>query len=86
VRVQVDESVLAAPKNTRNGHARPVEEKWIFGAYDTNRKVGLIARIQDRAAATLLLLINKWCYPGTIVVSDGCLHRTESRILVSNMR
>jgi hypothetical protein len=56
---------------TRNGNARPITEKWIFGAYDTSRKVGFILRVADRSANTLLPIIVEWCRPGTIIVSDG---------------
>ena len=63
--------MLSAPKLTRNGHARPVNEKWVFGAYDTQRKVGFIRRVPDRSASTLLPIIVEWCLPGTIIVSDG---------------
>jgi hypothetical protein len=63
--------VVSAPKLTRNRHARPVAEKWVFGAYDTERKIGWIKQIPDRSAETLLPLISDWFLPGTIVVSDG---------------
>ena len=69
--MQFDESVLSAPKLTRNQHARPVPEKWVVGAYDTVRKVGWIKRVVDRSEATLSALISRWCLPGTIIVTDG---------------
>ena len=69
--VQIDESLLAKAKRTRNNHARPIREQWIFGAYDVQRKVGMIELVDSRDAATLLPLIQSWCLPGTIVVSDG---------------
>jgi hypothetical protein len=45
--IQIDESVLSAPKLTRNQQARPVPEKWLFGAFDTQRKVGFIQSVPD---------------------------------------
>jgi hypothetical protein len=40
IRVQVYESLLAKAIRTRNAHARPVREQWVFGAYDVGTKVG----------------------------------------------
>jgi hypothetical protein len=70
-RVQVDESLLAKSKATRNNHARPVPPQWVFGAYDVSRKVGWIQLVERRDTETLLPLIQQWCLPGTIIVSDG---------------
>jgi transposase-like protein len=52
-------------------HARPVREQWVFGAYDVEEKRGWIQLVDDRSANTLLPLIQEWCLPGTIIVSDG---------------
>jgi transposase-like protein len=71
IRVQVDESVLSYPKLTRNNHARPVVEKWVFGAYDTVQKIGIIKRISNRSRDTLVDVIRNNCKPGSIIVSDG---------------
>lgn len=69
--VQIDESLLAKAKVTRNMHARPVREQWVFGAYDVNDKTGWIELVENRDAATLLPLIQSWCLPGTRIISDG---------------
>lgn len=69
--VQVDESLLAKAKRTRNNHARPVREQWVFGAYDVEDKVGWIQLVDRRDADTLLPLIQSWCLPGTRILSDG---------------
>ena len=34
IRVQIDECLLAKSKRTRDAHARPVRQQWVFGAYD----------------------------------------------------
>lgn len=70
-RVQVDESVLAKGKRSRNNHARPVREQWVFGAYDPEEKLGWTQLVESRDSGTLIGLINEWCLPGSIIVSDG---------------
>lgn len=52
-------------------HARPVREQWDLGAYDIERRDGWIQLGTDRSAETLLPIIQQWCLPGTIIVSDG---------------
>ena len=69
--VQVDESVVAKAKISRNKHARPVREQWVFGAYDVNKKHGWIQLVGDRFKETLHSIIKEWCLPGTIIASDG---------------
>ena len=71
VRVQVDESVISGAKRSKNRKARPVQEKWVVGAYDTEKKVGMMRRVNDRSADTLVECIKEWCLPGTIIVTDG---------------
>ena len=70
-RVQIDESLLAKSKRTRNNHARPVKEQWIFGAYEVDEKVGWIQLVYRKDAETLIPLIQSWCSPGSIIVPDG---------------
>jgi transposase len=69
--VQVDETLIAKAKVSRNRSARPVSEQWVFGAYDPAKKIGWMQLVEDRSAKTLLPIIQEWCAPGTIVVSDG---------------
>jgi hypothetical protein len=69
--VQIDESLLAKAKRSRNMHARPVREQWVFGAYDIEAKAGWIQLVENRDAETLLPLIQQWCLPGTAIISDG---------------
>lgn len=63
--------MLAKGKRTRNRHARPIPEQWVFGAYDVETKRGWIELVDDRSKETLLPIIQSWCLPGTIIVSDG---------------
>jgi hypothetical protein len=44
-RVQIDESLLARAKVSRNHQARPVREQWVFGAYDVEAKIGWIKQL-----------------------------------------
>ncbi len=37
--VQIDESVIAKAKLTRNGHARQFRQQWVFGLYDSIKKL-----------------------------------------------
>jgi transposase-like protein len=69
--VQIDESVLAKAKPTRNRHARPVKTQWMFGLYDCSRRVGIVRAVPNRTSGTLLPIISEQCMPGTIIRSDG---------------
>ena len=62
---------MSAAKLTRNNRARPVAEKWVFGAYDPQLGIGWIKRIRDRSRETLIETIQEMCLPETIIVSDG---------------
>ena len=46
--VEIDESLITKAKPTRNAHARPVEETWIFGLFNRVRKIGFIQFVTDR--------------------------------------
>ena len=63
--------MIAKQKLTRNRHGRPVEQRWVSGAYDCNRKIGMLALVDDRSAETLLPIISSWCLEGTTIHSDG---------------
>ena len=49
---------------------RTVEQYWIFGVYDTHRKIGAFELIPDKTQDTLFLLIRKYVLPGTTIYSD----------------
>jgi hypothetical protein len=69
--MQINESLLSKAKHTQNNHARPVQEQWVFGAYDTKDKVGWIQLVNSGDADIFQPTIQLWCRPGTIIVSDG---------------
>jgi hypothetical protein len=52
-------------------HARPVREQWVFGIYDTVKKVGHIEIVPDRSEETLIPIVERWVLPGTTIRSDG---------------
>jgi len=65
--VQIDESLIARRKYNVG---RVVEPQWVFGIYDTNTKLGHIELVEDRSAATLIPLIQKYVLPGSTIHSD----------------
>lgn len=71
VRVQVDETLMAKAKMTRNRHARPVDAQWVLGMVDTSTRVGVMRLIEDRREITMLPYIVEHCLPGSIIVTDG---------------
>jgi len=65
--VQIDESVVAK----RKYHVeRMVDQQWVFGLYDTDKRVGHIQLVDDRSANTLIPIIQKYVLPGTTIYSD----------------
>ena len=71
VRVQVDETLIAKAKLARNMRARPVNEQWVLGFFDTSKGVGVMRLIPNRRQEVMLAYIADTCLPGTIIVSDG---------------
>lgn len=67
--VQIDESLIYRPKYNR-GSGLFREQRWVFGIYDTVRKVGAAFFVEDRSAETLLPLIERWIEPGSEIHSD----------------
>lgn len=65
--VEVDESLMFKRKNNI-GHV--VEQNWIFGAYDTTLKKGMVRRVQHRNRLTLEPIIQAWIAPGSTIRSD----------------
>ena len=65
--VQIDESVVTK----RKYHVgRMVPQQWVFGLYDTVKKIGHIQFVDDRSADTLIPIIQKHVKPGSIIFSD----------------
>jgi transposase-like protein/IS1 family transposase len=69
--VEIDESLLARAKSTRNRRARHVRQQWMFGMFDRTQKKGLIFMVPDRSAETLIPIIQRHLLPGTLIYSDG---------------
>jgi transposase-like protein len=46
-------------------------QRWVLGAYDTEQKVGWIQFVENRSSESLIPIIQSWCLPGTIIVTDG---------------
>jgi transposase-like protein len=69
--VEVDESVIAKTKPTRNGVARPVPAKWVVGLFDRTTKVGHVQLIEGRSEDDLLPIIQSVCVPGSTIYTDG---------------
>ena len=57
--VQIDESVVSAPKRTRNRRARLGRQRWIFGGIDQETKEAFLVEVPQRDAATLLPIIQQ---------------------------
>ena len=64
--VQIDETVIAHPKRTRNPHARPTAQQWVFGMVDESGECH-VQLVPDRSAATLLPIIQAHVAPGSMV-------------------
>ncbi|KAF2891457.1 hypothetical protein ILUMI_14716, partial [Ignelater luminosus] len=54
------ESLTSKRKHNR-GHMVP--EKWVFGLYDVEAKLGVAEFVEDRSRETLLPLIEKYVIP-----------------------
>lgn len=69
---QVDESLFCYKPKYHRGRA-PEYERWVFGVVDTSYTpaCGYMECVERRDAATLLPIIERVCFPGTTVVSDG---------------
>lgn len=65
--VEIDESLVARRKYNRGHH---VPEKWVFGGINPNTRIGFLKFVDDRSAATLLPLIERYILPGTLIRSD----------------
>ena len=64
--VQIDETVVAHPKRTRNHHARPTAEQWVFGMADTSGECH-VQLVPDRTTATLVPIVQAHVAPGSMV-------------------
>ncbi|KAL3072059.1 hypothetical protein niasHS_015450 [Heterodera schachtii] len=66
--VQIDESLMSKRKY-HVGHQIP--ERWIFGMYDTDQKLGVLEFVDDRRQETLFPIIRRYVRGGSIIHSDS---------------
>ncbi|KAL3079163.1 hypothetical protein niasHT_036216 [Heterodera trifolii] len=66
--VQIDESLMCKRKYNRG---RIVPNRWVFGMYDVEQKVGVLRFVHDRTQATLFPIIRQYVRGGTIIHSDS---------------
>lgn len=66
--VQVCELAIAKRKYNRSHY---VQERWIFGIYDTTTKLGYLEFVSDRSADTLLPRIRQRIKPGSTIQSGN---------------
>ena len=64
--VQIDESLVAKAKRTRNQRARPIAEQWVFGLVDERGECH-IEMVPDRTTATLVPIVQAHVAPGSMV-------------------
>lgn len=80
----IDESLMARRKY-HVGHLVP--ERWVFGLFDAEQRIGVLEFVDDRIQATLFPLIQKYVRGGTIINSDSAAmyvnHHTQQSHLVN---
>uniref|UniRef100_A0A0L8FFR9 ISXO2-like transposase domain-containing protein n=1 Tax=Octopus bimaculoides TaxID=37653 RepID=A0A0L8FFR9_OCTBM len=64
---EIDESLMCKRKHNRG---RTPQERWSFGRWDTEDKIGFLVFVNDCSSETLLPLIRKYIKPGTTIHSD----------------
>ncbi|XP_029653503.1 uncharacterized protein LOC115226631 [Octopus sinensis] len=67
--VEIDEPMMCKRKYKRG---RMSQERWVFGGWDRDDKIGFLAFVPDCAPETLLFLIKKYIKPGTTIHSNRC--------------
>lgn len=68
VTIEIDESAFGKRKYHRG---RQVRTRWVFGGVERGTGRCFAEVVENRSAATLLPLIEKWIAPGSRIVSDG---------------
>ena len=66
--VEIDESQFRKPKNNRGHNDNP--ERWVFGLYDRNTRLGHVEFVKARTANDLAPIIIANCHPGAHIFSD----------------
>ena len=65
--VEIDESKFGRRKYHRG---RQLSGKWVFGGIDRDSKDAFMISVDDRSAATLIPIIERYIKPGTTILSD----------------
>ena len=68
IEVEIDESKFFHRKYQR-GEWR--EGHWVFGAVERGSNKCLLTEVEDRRAATLERIVQRWILPGTRIISDA---------------
>ena len=65
--VEIDETLMCKRKHSVG---RLPVQRWVFGGYDRQDKIGFLVFVNDRTKETLLPMIRKYIKPGTTIYSD----------------
>ncbi|OMJ83814.1 hypothetical protein SteCoe_15225 [Stentor coeruleus] len=65
--VEIDESCF---KSGRDKNQRYLQDRWVFGLYERERKLVYMQVVQKRDAKTLIPIIQERCELGTTIISD----------------
>jgi transposase-like protein len=65
--VEIDESLFVRRKHNKG---RQVSEQWVFGGISRNTNECFLIAVPNRAAATLVPIIETYIKPGTTIMSD----------------
>ena len=69
--VQCDESVITRAKYNRGRNlSKNTKRPWVFGMYDTYRKIGYVTLVHNRKRPTLTNIINTHLFPKSIIFTD----------------
>ena len=69
--VQCDESVITRAKYNRGRNLnKNTKRPWVFGMYDTYRKIGYVTLVHNRNRPTLTNIIKSHLFPKSIIFTD----------------
>ena len=65
--VEIDESKFGKRKYNRG---RAVDGHWVFGGIERGTTKSFMVVVEDRSAATLIPIIQRYIRPGSVIISD----------------